>query len=162
MTIKIAISRCLLGDNVRYDGTSKKCNEISQYINTIYEVIPYCPEVAIGLETPRLPMRLDFIDGDIRARQIRDPSEEYTELLKEYAFKFKHQHPDLRAVITKKGSPSCGHLSSKLFLKDDVINTEASGIFIAQLAKLMPDLMIIDELGFTNKWTRTEFLKLLK
>jgi len=148
--IKIAVSRCLLGDKVRYDGSAKCCEKISELDMDQYEIIPYCPELAIGLPVPRLPMRLDKVNNDIHARQIEDNTIDYTEQLKRYARQFIAEHQTLDVIITKQGSPSCGHKSSKLYEDSALLKQKVSGIFIAEVKRLKPHLLIIDELKLKN------------
>jgi len=146
----VAVSRCLLGHKVRYDGTAKRCEKIFDLNTDQYEIIPYCPELAIGLSVPRLPMRLDKVNNAIFARQIKDNRIDYTEQLKRYARKFLAENQSISVVLTKKGSPSCGYKSSKLYEDSVLLHQKASGIFIAELERLKPDLLIIDELSFVN------------
>lgn len=49
--MKIAISACLLGDNVRYDGSNKKNNEIIKLLAN-HEYIKICPEILSGFKIP--------------------------------------------------------------------------------------------------------------
>ena len=59
--IKIAVSACLLGKKVRYDGKSKPNNELMGFFDEIsesVEVVPICPEVSGGLPTPRPPSEI--------------------------------------------------------------------------------------------------------
>ena len=162
MAIKLAISRCLLGDSVRYDGTAKRCDEIFSYAYPDFDIIPFCPEVAIGMGIPRLPIRLDKVEETIRARRINDTSFDYTNPLQTYALNFFNDYPDLKGVISKKGSPSCGYLNTKLYDKDIISQYDESGIFIAKLRSLIPSLLIIDELDFVYEIKRSKFLKQLK
>jgi len=150
MKTTIAVSRCLLGDKVRYDGTAKCCEKLFELNRKQYEIIPYCPELAIGLSVPRLPMRLDKVNGVIFARQIKDNRIDYTGQLKDYARKFLEENQGLSIVITKKGSPSCGYKSSKLYEDSLLLEHKVSGIFIAEIERLKPDLLIIDEHEFVN------------
>lgn len=162
MKVKVAVSRCLLGESVRYDGTAKYCSEISSFINSSYEVIPFCPEVEIGMGIPRPPIQLDRVDGAIRARCRDNISQDFTASLKNYALKFSAIHPDLKAVINKKGSPSCGYQTTKLHCDDLIIQYDATGIFLAELKALMPDLIIIDELGLADDNKKRLFINHLK
>src|SRR5207249_11494224 len=52
------ISQCLLGDNVRYDGGHKRDSVLIEALGRYVEWVPVCPEVEVGLGTPREPMRL--------------------------------------------------------------------------------------------------------
>eukprot|EP01132_Coremiostelium_polycephalum_P018869 gene18869-22472_t len=55
---KIAISACLLGENVRFNGGHKQSQLCSQTLADYFDFVPLCPEVAIGLGIPREPIRL--------------------------------------------------------------------------------------------------------
>ncbi|NLB21429.1 MAG: DUF523 domain-containing protein, partial [Clostridium sp.] len=45
---RILVSSCLLGEPVRYDGKSQGKEEIIR-LKKLFELIPFCPEVAGGL-----------------------------------------------------------------------------------------------------------------
>ena len=53
LPLRIGISSCLLGNQVRYDAGHKHCAYITQTLDEYFEFIPFCPEVAIGLGIPR-------------------------------------------------------------------------------------------------------------
>ena len=55
--MKIAISACLLGDKVRYDGKSKKDNKLVNLLKG-HELIKICPEIQSGLPIPRKQMEI--------------------------------------------------------------------------------------------------------
>ena len=55
---KIAISACLMGAEVRYNGGHKESRLCSRTLAEYFEFVPVCPEVAIGLGIPREPIRL--------------------------------------------------------------------------------------------------------
>ena len=57
-SLKLGISACLLGDQVRYNGGHKQSTLCSKVLSEHFEFVPVCPEVAIGLGTPREPIRL--------------------------------------------------------------------------------------------------------
>ena len=56
--IKIGISRCLLGDKVRYDGGHKKDRYLTDTLSKYLDYIPVCPEVEAGFPVPREAFRL--------------------------------------------------------------------------------------------------------
>ena len=101
----IIVSACLLGIPCRYDGKSKPISD--ELFNKICEdavVIPFCPEVAGGLPTPREPC--EIISGRAVNRNGDDCSAEFNkgaELLSELV---KSKGADL--CILKSNSPSCG------------------------------------------------------
>jgi uncharacterized protein YbbK (DUF523 family) len=56
--IKIGISSCLLGENVRYDGGHKRDRYLTDTLGEFVQWVPVCPEVEYGLPVPREAMRL--------------------------------------------------------------------------------------------------------
>lgn len=160
--LKIAISRCLLGEVVRYDGTAKPCGQLSILDTFDCEIIAFCPEVSIGMGVPRLPIQLDRVNGEILARRKEDIAFDYTEALSNYAEDFAQKHSDLAVVINKKASPSCGYKTTKLYEEGVLIHQHASGIFIRRLQQLLPGIMIIDEEGLDDNDRRKEFEDWLK
>ena len=58
LKIKIGVSSCLLGENVRFDSGHKKNQYLVNVLSNYFDFLPFCPEVAIGLGIPREPIRL--------------------------------------------------------------------------------------------------------
>ena len=56
--IVIGVSACLLGKEVRFDGGHKRSRFITDSLAGHFEFSAFCPEVAIGMGTPRQPIRL--------------------------------------------------------------------------------------------------------
>ncbi len=56
--IKLGISTCLLGENVRYDGGHKLNRYLVNTVSSFVDWEPVCPEVECGLPTPREAMHL--------------------------------------------------------------------------------------------------------
>lgn len=112
---KILVSACLLGQPVRYDGKSKSManTELEQLSNSNL-VVPYCPEVAGGLPTPRPAAEIKFGDGfsvlDGQSRVETQQGESVTEQFLKGAqlaleLCLKHQ---IKVAILTELSPSCG------------------------------------------------------
>jgi len=157
--IKIAVSKCLLGEQVRYDGTDSLCKLITPILNDNITLVPFCPELAIGMGVPRAPIQLDLIGTTIRARRVNNPVEDFTEALTKYSNNFVSKHPDLIAIINKKGSPSCGIRTTKLYSDNVLVHSRATGIFMLELTNLLPDLITIDETDLEIPEKRQEFLQ---
>ena len=52
--MKLLVSACLLGDPVRYDGQAQRLADPSLRVwQQAGMLVPFCPEVAGGLPTPR-------------------------------------------------------------------------------------------------------------
>src|SRR5207237_382916 len=56
--LRLGISRCLLGEAVRFDGGHKRDNFLTEVLGRYVEWVSVCPEVEAGLGTPREEMRL--------------------------------------------------------------------------------------------------------
>src|SRR5919106_4917593 len=56
--IRIGISACLLGQEVRFDGGHKRDKRLIDAFGPGVEFVPVCPEVEVGMGTPREPVRL--------------------------------------------------------------------------------------------------------
>ncbi|MGB6020441.1 MAG: DUF523 domain-containing protein [Sulfurimonadaceae bacterium] len=102
---KAIVSACLLGESVRYDGTTKVNNSVIEALKE-YEIIPFCPEDPV-MGTPR--ERISVIKVDDEYRVMTDNSQiEVTTALKLQTQKMMEAHPDADLVVLKSKSPSCG------------------------------------------------------
>lgn len=145
--IKIAISSCLLGEPVRYDGTDKKHNILSQIPETLIQFIPICPEVAIGMGIPRPPIQLVKTITGIQAIQVDDPTKNFTEPLHAYGAKMAQHLNDICGYIFKARSPSCGISTTPIY--NEANETEkGSGLYAKQIMRLNPGLPTAEETAF--------------
>ncbi|WP_345976576.1 DUF523 domain-containing protein [Sulfurimonas sp. HSL3-7] len=102
---KAIVSACLLGETVRYDGTTKKDNNVIEALKA-YEIIPFCPEDPV-MGTPRERISVINVNGEYRV--ITDNSRiEVTTALKLQTEKMIEAHPDADIIVLKSKSPSCG------------------------------------------------------
>ena len=80
----VAISACLNGEAVRYDGSSKRLETTSTILSNSLTLIPICPEVGAGMSVPRPPIQLVNIDGRIEAIGRHDKTLNMTRALHQY------------------------------------------------------------------------------
>ena len=144
--IKIAISSCLLGEKVRYDGTDKRQSILRGIPKSIIQFVPVCPEVAIGMGIPRPPIQLVETDNGIEALQIDYPNKNYTEPLQAYGKQMANELEDISGYIFKARSPSCG-VNSTPVLKNGIEHRKNTGIFAKQITSILPGLPVIEETG---------------
>ena len=90
--ILIGISSCLLGEQVRYDTGHKHHSYITKTLGEYFTFRPFCPEMAIGLGTPRETIRLVEADDGIRAVGTKTEGHDVTERLRDNAEKQAHWH----------------------------------------------------------------------
>ena len=46
--IRVGISSCLLGEEVRFDGGHKRDSYLSGMLSDYFEFVPFCPEAGVG------------------------------------------------------------------------------------------------------------------
>jgi uncharacterized protein YbbK (DUF523 family) len=144
--IKIGISSCLLGNAVRYDGTDKYSQHITRAFANQFELVPFCPEVAIGLGVPRPPLQLVSVGDGIRMRGVEDPRQDVTSDIQGYAQSVLPQLDKLSGYIFKCRSPSCGVEDVPVFTTDGTISARlASGLFAQAIQDLLPELPLSNE-----------------
>ena len=51
--IRLGVSSCLLGEKVRFDGSHKHDRFLTGTLGQYVDYVPVCPEVELGLPTPR-------------------------------------------------------------------------------------------------------------
>ena len=107
--VRIGISQCLLGDNVRYDGAHKRDSFLIETLGPHVEWVPVCPEVELGLGTPREAMRLA---GDPRAPRLVTITSgiDHTEAMARFSQRRVRELEalNLSGYVFKARSPSCG------------------------------------------------------
>lgn len=101
--MKIMVSACLLGDNVKYNGGNNQNNELIVFLKD-YEVIKVCPECLGGLLIPRVPA--EIIDNKVINKEGIDVTNKYNlGALKTLEIA---KINNIKVAILKRNSPSCG------------------------------------------------------
>lgn len=142
MPKKVAISACLLGENCRYDGTTKEDNGVIEMFKD-YEIIPFCPEAPV-LGTPR--ERISVIFKNKQYKLIGDESgNDYTQAIEEQVDLLIQKHPDLELIVLKSKSPSCGLGTTPILNEKRDILVFDDGIAVQRLKDKYPNIRIVDE-----------------
>ncbi len=147
--IRIGVSACLLGKQVRFDGGHKRSRFLTDTLADYFELVPYCPEVAIGMAVPRQPIRLVSDEGRVEAVGVRSPELNVTRPLREYGQKVAGNIEDLCGFIFKKDSPSCGMERVKLYNDKGMAERSARGLFAQEIMTAHP-LLPVEEEGRLN------------
>ena len=156
--IKIAVSSCLLGEAVRYDGTDKHIDYLTQKLAKEYTLISLCPEMAIGLGVPRSPIQLVNNGEDTLVLGVEDASRNVTTPLIQYGRKVTKSYPDICGYIFKKYSPSCGTKNVKVWDSDGEYTENGQGMYARTIMSSMPLLPVIDEEECLINEAREDFL----
>ncbi|WP_417661404.1 YbgA family protein [Pseudomonas sp.] len=147
---RIAISACLLGEQVRYNGGHKESQLCSRTLSDYFDFVSICPEVAIGLGTPREPIRLVGNPDAPRAVGTVSRNNDVTERLAAYGRQIADELTDICGYILMQQSPSCGMQRVKVY-QDNGRPSEpkGTGIFAAEFIARHPNLPI-EEAGRLN------------
>lgn len=103
--MNILVSHCLLGEPCRYDGKSVPVPALRKLEEAGHTLIPVCPEVLGGLDTPRSPAERQP-DGRVITRDGQDVTAAYLEGARK-ALDMARANGCTLAVLKAK-SPSCG------------------------------------------------------
>lgn len=143
----VAISACLHGEPVRYDGTAKSLENTLDTLTKYLRLIPICPETGAGMGVPRPPIQLQRDhSGDIVAIGRDDKSLDMTTELREFAARsLARLGQDLCGYIVKSRSPSCGFNTTPVFNSNAREEGVTSGIQISHFHSQQPWLQLVDE-----------------
>lgn len=154
-TISVAISSCLSGAAVRYDGQSKPLATLQDWTrHSNIHLLPICPEVEAGLPVPRPPVQLVRSNNHGAAQLLAlgrdDATLNVTAILQNHAQQSAlrlRNTPDLCGYIWKSRSPSCGLGSTPIFNVDGAQIGTGSGIEARHLQSALPWLAHAEESG---------------
>lgn len=157
--IKIGVSACLLGEQVRYDGGHKHDRYITGTLGAYFSFVPVCPEAGCGLPIPREAMRLE---GDPAAPRLmtRQTRIDKTEQMLSYCRKKVEEleSEDLCGFIFKKDSPSSGLFRVKVY-NNGQAQKSGSGLFAAHMARRFPLLPMEEEGRLNDAPLRENFIE---
>jgi uncharacterized protein YbgA (DUF1722 family)/uncharacterized protein YbbK (DUF523 family) len=158
--IRIGISACLLGDEVRYDGGHKRDAFLTSVLGPFVEWVKVCPEVEIGMGTPREPIRLCERDGKIHLIAVTTGAD-YTDRMDAYAARRVEAlaRERLCGYVLKKDSPSCGMTRVKVQSAKGPPSKSGVGRFAAALLARLPDLPIEEEGRLSDPRLRENFIE---
>jgi len=163
---RVGISRCLLGDEVSYDGGHKRDEVLLSSLDSFVEWVPVCPEVEAGMGTPReaidLVASVDGVPaGAARVRLLGVISRtDWTATMTSVAV------DRVRALLTlgldgyvlKADSPSCG-LGGVRVHHADGVTRDGRGLFAEALVAAFPDLPIEEERRLSDRAHRDDFIE---
>lgn len=158
--IRVGISACLLGERVRYDGGHKRNPYIVETLGRYVEWVPVCPEVEMGLGTPRETLRLVRIGQDLRIVMPKT-GEDHTERMRAYARRrvAALAKENLHGYILKKDSPSCGMERVRVFDAKGVPAKSSRGLFAEALLRHFPNLPVEEECRLADPDLRENFIE---
>lgn len=158
--IKIGISSCLLGENVRYDGGHKWDRYITDTLGQFFEWVPVCPEVEYGLPVPREAMHLIGTPDSPHLVTVRTGIDHTEDMLEWVAKKLKKlEKEELCGFIFKSRSPSSGISGVKVYTSSGMPGKKGAGIFGGAFTRHFPIIPVIDDGRLHNLSLRENFIE---
>ena len=158
--LRLGVSSCLLGEQVRFDGGHKRDRFVADVLDPWVEWVSACPEKEIGMGVPRPTVRISDRDGEPR---MIAPStgEDFTERMNEYAETRVGalMDVDLDGYVLKKNSPSCGLMRIKVYKGEHPLHKKGVGLFAAVLTRRWPGLPVEEEGRLNDAPLRENFIE---
>lgn len=157
---KIGISACVAGEAVRYNGGAATQAWVAETLARWVELVPVCPEVAMGLGVPREALRL-VRHGKTEAPRLESSRNhvDHTDLARRTSADLVAALPlDLDGFILMNRSPTCGLTRVKVYDGNGAPSAEGIGLFAEALTKARPDMPVIEAGRLTEAPQRETFL----
>ena len=158
--IKIGLSACLSGDEVRYNAQGAEDKFVTQQMSAYFSYVKVCPEMAIGMGTPRETIRIVSTDDGVRLRN-REGSNDYTDKMREFSSRSAQELEEERlcGFIFKKGSPSCGAYRVKVYRETgETINNSEIGFYSRAVQEKYPFLPVEEDGRLNDPGLRHNFI----
>jgi len=157
--IKLGIAKCLLGHNVRYDGTSKLDRFLRDTLGQFVEWVPVCPEVETGMPVPREPIRL--VGSPDSPRLVgRQSGKDWTDQMHEWGAERLGQleKDDICGYVFKHGSPSSGMIRIKVYNEKGMPSPTGVGLWARMVMDRWPELPYEDDGRLHDPRIRENFI----
>ena len=159
--IRLGVSACLLGREVRYDGKHALDNFVVETLAKHLTLIGVCPEDDLGMGTPRETVRLV---GDPAAPEMLGTHsvKDWTTPMNRWSARRAHalDAEDLCGYIFKKNSPSCGVFGVKVYTgKGNRFVRRGRGLFAAEFSRRFPLVPLEEEGRLHDPDLRENFLE---
>jgi uncharacterized protein YbgA (DUF1722 family)/uncharacterized protein YbbK (DUF523 family) len=158
--IKLGVSACLLGQNVRYNGGHSRDPFITDTLSQYVEFFPVCPEVECGFSTPREALRLV---GDPEAPRLitTNTKQDHTERMRTWCSKRVRELEELNlyGFIFKKGSPSSGMERVKVYDDKGMPSNRGIGMFARAFMDHFPLLPVEEDGRLHDPQLRENFIE---
>jgi len=158
--IRLGISTCLLGENVRYDGGHKLDRFLTDTLGQYVEYVPVCPEVECGLPIPRESMHLEG-DPDFPRLVTSRTKQDMTERMVGWAKKrvVELEKEGLCGFIFKSDSPSSGMERVRVYNEKGMPVKKGVGMFARIFMEHYPLLPVEDDGRLHDPKLRENFVE---
>jgi uncharacterized protein YbgA (DUF1722 family)/uncharacterized protein YbbK (DUF523 family) len=157
--IKVGVSACVLGDKVRFDGGHKKSDFVSASLHEVFQLLPVCPEVGMGMSVPRPTIRVTEIKQGARLTDSKDISIDHTDKLHEFVEQKISLLDQIDGYILAAKSPTCGIYRIKTYNdKGDLLHRNGRGLFAGEVMERYPNLPVEEDGRLNDTGLRESFI----
>ena len=159
--IRIGVSACLLGAEVRFDGGHKRNEFITETFGRFVEFVPICPELELGLGVPRETLRLvKDQSGEITLIGNKSGAD-HTAAMQVWSDRRTAGlvREDLSGYLLKKDSPSCGMERVRVYGSGGMPSHSGRGLYAAALMRRYPNLPVEEEGRLNDPRLRENFIE---
>ncbi|MFZ0131676.1 MAG: DUF523 and DUF1722 domain-containing protein [Desulfobacterales bacterium] len=160
--IKIGVSTCLLGENVRWNGGHARDRFVTDILSQYVDFVPVCPEVEAGFPIPRETFRLVGDPADPRLVTSKNKVD-HTDRMHRWAAKrvAELEQENLCGFIFKKDSPSSGLLRVKVYGDKGMPVKQGIGLFARAFTQHFPRVPVEEEGRLNDPVLRETFIELI-
>ena len=147
----MGVSSCLLGEEVRFNGGHKRFRFLTDELDRYVDWVPYCPEIEIGLGTPREPIRLTAGGRLVN----RSGTADHTALMAALPLP-----SGIDGYVFKAKSPSCGIRGIPRYRDDgQASGVVGPGLYAGRVVAEFPLLAVEDEGRLSDPGLREAFVE---
>ncbi len=157
---RLVISQCMGLSPCRYDGKMVESKLVSRMKGKI-DLIPVCPEVAIGLGIPRDPIRLISLRNGERRLVQPSTGMDLTEKAQRYCGSFLMGLDHIDGFLLKSRSPTCGLNDASVYLSEtggSPLPVKGPGLLGEAVMARYSDLAVEDEVRLSDNGIAEHFL----
>jgi uncharacterized protein YbbK (DUF523 family) len=157
--IRVGVSACLLGERVRHDGGHKRTAALTEVLAHHFTWIAVCPEMEIGLGTPREPVHLvgapdaPLMVGVTSGRDLTAAMTAHARCRARELLRL-----DIAGYVLKSASPSCGLRGVPVRSDGRGDSVPGRGLFAAALVETCPGLPVVEEGDLVEAAAREAFI----
>ena len=158
--IRIGVSACLLGQQVRFDGGHKHDRYLTDTLGGYLDFVPVCPEVEAGFPIPRETFRLVGDPENPHLVTSRN-NVDHTDRMVGWAEKRVREleQENLCGFIFKSDSPSSGLMRVKVYNPKGMAEKKGVGLFARAFTHHFPLLPVEEEGRLNDPKLRETFIE---
>ncbi len=158
--MRLGVSACLMGDEVRYDGGHRRFPYLVDTLARFFTLVKVCPEVGVGMDTPRETVRLEG-RADAPRMIASETGSDWTARMNRWS---RAKVRELKAedpcgFVFKKNSPSCGVFGVEVFDEKGRVGDHGSGLFASEFRRKNPLAPVEEEGRLEDPVLRENFVE---